>query len=253
MLREAGFLVNVTLGGGNADEQGLVIDQSPQAASMAARRTWVEIVVASGTGPRRTAQGGPPSIGPVRPIPAPPPSRSAGLSGPPAVPSGPITMPPPTPQGPTPVPPVTLPSRESPQTASVPSVAGSSAPQAIANVLQAGLIPIVEVDRSASQPAGTIVAQSPQVGSSAHPGDLVRLTVSIGADTPPLIDLPMAVGALGVRAQSMFSTSRVAVQFAEVKVPGHPYAGTGRVAAQYPVGRVPRAQAGRVTLWVVTR
>ena len=64
MLRDAGFLVNVTYGGGAADEQGLIADQAPQAESLAPRRSWVEIVVVSGTGARRTARGGPPSLGP---------------------------------------------------------------------------------------------------------------------------------------------------------------------------------------------
>jgi hypothetical protein len=37
----------------------------------------------------------------------------------------------------------------------------------------------------------------------------------------------------------------------ELSVPGHPYAGTGRVAAQFPVSSVPVSQAGTITLWVV--
>ena len=52
LLRDAGFLVNVTLGGGGAGEQGLVLDQAPRGGVEAPRRSWVEIVVASGSGAR---------------------------------------------------------------------------------------------------------------------------------------------------------------------------------------------------------
>jgi beta-lactam-binding protein with PASTA domain len=251
MLREAGFLVNVSYGGGAADEQGLITDQAPQAESLAPRRSWVEIVVVSGTGARRTARGGPPSLGPPGPRAGPGPGNSAGLSDAPAVGPGAVNVPPPTPRGPTPLPPVQLPPRGSPKTASVPSSVGRNARDAIAAVLQAGLIPIVEVDRSSPQAAGTVVKESPQGGQGALPGDLVRLTVAVGAGGGPYVDLPTTIGAEVRRARQMFAGGGTAVNVVELSVPGHPYAGTGRVAAQYPVSRMPSSLAAPVTLWII--
>ena len=127
-----------------------------------------------------------------------------------------------------------------------------SARDAIAVVVQAGLIPIVEVDRSTPQGTQTVIRQVPAGGEGALPGDLVRLTVSIGTGSPPFVDLPMVVGALASQTQRRFAQKGVPVDVVQVQVPGHPYAGTGRVVAQYPVGRIPRSAVGRITLWIVT-
>jgi beta-lactam-binding protein with PASTA domain len=253
MLRDAGFLVNVTLGGGGPHEQGLVTDQAPVGDALAPRRTWVEIVVASGTGPRVEARGGPPVIGPVAGPRQPAPDDSAGLSGPPAVPPGRVVMPPPMPTGPAPIPRVELPPRDAAKTATVPTARGMMARDAIAAVLKAGLIPIIEVDRDAGKEAGTVVGQSPEGGTGALPGDLVRLSVASGPGEGRYTDLPMAVGGLVTRARTMLARSGIGVDVIEVQVPGHPYAGTGRVAAQYPVSRMPSRHAARVTLWTVTK
>lgn len=253
MLREAGFLVNVTRGGGDSREQGLVSDQAPPPASPAPRRSWVEIVVVSGGGARRTAQGGPPAIGPAAPPAGRGPGSSAGLSGAPAVGTGAVNVPPPTARGPAPLPPVQLPSRDSPKTANVPSSVGRNARDAIAAVLDAGLIPIIEVDRSTPQAAGTVVKEMPQGGQGARPGDLVRLTVAAGSGGGPYVDLPTTIGAEVRRARQMFAGGGTSVQVVQLKVPGHPYAGTGRVAAQYPVSRMPSSQAAPVTIWIILR
>ena len=53
------------------------------------------------------------------------------------------------------------------------------------------------------------------------------------------VDLPTTIGAEMRRARQMFAGSGTAVSVVELRVPGHPYAGTGRVAAQYPVSRMP--------------
>ena len=254
MLRDAGFLVNVTLGGGAAGEQGLIVDQAPKPQTDAPRRSWVEIVVASGTGPRLTARGGPPDMPATTPPRAPIPGSSAGLSGPPAVGRGPVTVPPPTPRGVAPLPPVPLPPRGSPPTATVPSAVGVGAREAIASVLAAGLLPIIDLDRASTQPAGFVLRQSPEATSGALPGDLVRLVVSGGPDVGGrVVSIPMAIGAEVGAARQMFGRAGTRVDVVEVKVPSHPYAGTGRVAAQYPVHRLPMAQASLVTLWIVVR
>lgn len=49
----------------------------------------------------------------------------------------------------------------------------------------------------------------------------------------------------------MYRRAGVQVNVIEVDSPTHPYAGTGRVAAQYPMYSVPISQARQVTLWIV--
>jgi beta-lactam-binding protein with PASTA domain len=239
-LRGANFLVRTSYGGGTTEQQGCVINQAPAPGNEVARRSWVEIVIARGSGPTPTPTGAPVS-------------DSGALDRPPAVGSG-RPAPPPSglPHAPRPTPAVRLPARDAPKTAVVPDVAGLEARQAISKVLSAGLIPIVEVDRSPGQTVGSITRQGPVAGTPALPGDLVRIAVSVGAGvTERSVDVPMAVGAELVQAQRMFAGSRLSVEIVEVVVPEHPYAGTARVAAQYPVSSVPRNLADRVTLWVV--
>ena len=135
----------------------------------------------------------------------------------------------------------------------MPATVGRNARDAIAAVLQAGLIPIIVVDRSSPQAAGTVLEESPKGGQGALPGDLVRLTVAAGQGGGRYVDLPTTIGAEVRRAQRMFAGSGTAAAVVELRVPNHPYAGTGRVAAQYPVSRMPRSQAAPVTLWIILR
>jgi hypothetical protein len=80
----------------------------------------------------------------------------------------------------------------------------------------------------------------------------VRLEVSLATGTNErTVDLPAAMGMPVEQAQRLYLGTRVGVQVVSLAVPGHPFAGTRRVAAQYPVSSVPLSQAGTVTLWVV--
>jgi beta-lactam-binding protein with PASTA domain len=254
MLRNEGFVVRVTFGGGTPAQQGLVSGQAPLGGTVAQNRSWVEIVVVQGGGPPVLPSGGPPPYA-DRPAPRPPPPRGSGdLSQPPAVGHGAAGPALGTPRGPEPLPPVPLPPRDAPKTASVPSLQGLSAESAIAAVLAAGLLPILDVDRSGGAPADTVLRQAPAPGTAALPGDLVRVLVSVGArGSERFVDMPMAIGADVERARQMFGSIRTGLRVVEVPVPSHPYAGTGRVAAQYPVSSVPLSQARHATVWVVTR
>jgi beta-lactam-binding protein with PASTA domain len=252
VLRDAGFLVTVTYGGGDLSAQGRVTAQAPVAGTSVRARSWVEIVVARGSGPAVVPAGGPPRLGPDSPSAAEPPPHSGALSQPPAVGTGPSVMPPPTPRGPAPLPPVHLPARDAERTARVPRVADQNVREAIGAVLRAGLLPIVEIDRTVTRPPGTVVGQSPEAETPALPGDLVRIVVSLG---PPAndryVNLPMSIGSTLETAQRLFAGTRSGVEVVQIQVPTHPYAGTGRVAAQYPVSSVPRREAARVLLWIV--
>ena len=68
-----------------------------------------------------------------------------------------------------------------------------------------------------------------------------------------MVDLPTVIGADIDAVRRIFAGTRTGLEIYEVRVPQHPYAGSGRVAAQYPVSSMPRAQAGVVTIWLVSR
>jgi hypothetical protein len=85
----------------------------------------------------------------------------------------------------------------------------------------------------------------------ALPGDLVRVRVSATSGGERSVSLPTVIGMEVGAARRQFQGLRAGPEVVELSVPGHPYAGTGRVAAQYPVSSVPTSQAGQVTIWVV--
>ena len=239
-LRDAGLSVRETLGGGSAAEQGKVVDQAPAAGAEVVARSWVEIVVARTLGASPRALGGPPPT-------------SGGLAQPPAV--GPGSSPPivNTPRAPNaPLPPVLLPSRESPPTRNVPEVGGQPARGAIDTLLKAGLMPIVDLDRNQGPIAGTVVRQLPPALTPVRAGDLVRVVVAVGNVVGGRsVTVPVVSGAEVSRAEQMLERLGLSVEVVELSVPGHPYAGTGRVAAQYPVSTVSASLGGVITLWVI--
>jgi beta-lactam-binding protein with PASTA domain len=240
-LRDAGFLVRVQFAPGSP--AGSVLQQTPTGGTAAPRRTWVDVTIA-GTAPA-------PSTAPRLPTPVPTDSAAAGR---PPVTAGPIRVPPRTPaSGTSPTrPAVRLPPRDSPKNLSTPALEGLPARDAIAAALRAGFIPVIQVDRSSGRSPGEVTAQSPASGTPALAGDLVRLSVSVGGGTGERsVDLPTVLGMDVDGARRLYQGTRVGVQVVTLDVPGHPYAGTGRVAAQYPVSSVPLSQAGAVTLWLV--
>jgi len=252
ILRAESFLVRATLGGGTSDEIGNVSAQSPAAGESRPRRTWVEIVVVTRVGPRTEPRGGtPPSLpltgdGPTDP------KTTGGFERAPAVGEGRIVTPPATPSGATPVPPVRLPGPEEAAGNTVPDVGGAAVKDAVRAVLEAGLIPIVEIADRGEGSAGSVIGQTPAAGSAARAGALVRVRVLVpGSTQERYVSLPTALGGVLARERESLRATGIEVEVVELAVPGHPYAGTGRVAAQFPVDSVPRSVARTVTLWVV--
>jgi len=254
-LRKDGFLVRVSYGGGGTEPAGHVDAQAPEPGASAGRRTWVEIVVIQrGGGAVRIPIGGPPpslTAGPVGGgVTATDPSTD--LVRPPAVGDGAVRVPTPTPRGREPERAVRLPPRDAPKTATVPHLVDMEATTAITMALEAGLIPIIQVDRSSDVPRAQVARQRPTSESAALPGDLLRLHVGIGEDVMErTVDLPTVTMVKLSTAKRMLARLGVQVNVVEVENKKHPYAGTKRVAAQFPVSVVPRTAGNSVTLWVV--
>lgn len=232
-LRDLGFLVKEVAAAGTTEQQGKVVGQTPASGAEVERRSWVEVSVAR-------------SVGVYVPQP------SSGLARPPAVGPGAPGPVMPTPRSATtPLPPVRLPPRDAPATASVPGVEGQAARAAIDALLRAGLVPIVEVSRGGG-PAGQVLKQTPVAGTAARPGDLVRLVVPVGnVAGERSTTIPVVTGSEAAAAQRQLAQQGLSVEIVELDVPGHPYAGTGRVAAQYPMSTVPAGLGRVVTLWVI--
>ena len=83
---------------------------------------------------------------------------------------------------------VTLHVSKGPQPVAVPSVVGSSFATA-SSQLQAAGFAVARKDVQSNQPADTVVAQSPQSGSSVVPGSTVTLSVSKGPKTSAVPDV----------------------------------------------------------------
>lgn len=73
----------------------------------------------------------------------------------------------------------------------VPDVEGSALPRAEAEIVDAGLEPVVEVAFSLSVPRGSVIRQDPAPSRRAREGDTVELVVSQGANR---VAMPDAVG-----------------------------------------------------------
>ena len=82
--------------------------------------------------------------------------------------------------------------------------------------------------------------------------DLVRLKVMMPVQSQERYTyVAPALGATLARTRGQLQAKGATVRVIELAVPGHPYAGTGRVAAQWPISNVPRSMAQEVTLWVI--
>ena len=112
---------------------------------------------------------------------------------------------------------------------------------------------VVVVDNASTDgTAGAVRTQRPAAGTPARLGDLVYLTVSVGnVAGQRSVSIPVSTGAEMSQAQRLFATVGLSVEVVELSVPNHPYAGTRRVVAQYPVSTVPASISRVVTLWVV--
>jgi serine/threonine-protein kinase len=97
-------------------------------------------------------------------------------------------------------------------TASVPSVIGSTADEAVSRVEAEGLVADVE-NRPGDAPDGTVIEQDPQGGAEADEGSTVRIVVSSGPETRPL---PNAVGLDETAARDRLAAAGYEVEVTEV-------------------------------------
>jgi beta-lactam-binding protein with PASTA domain len=229
LLRSMGFEVQVVLRPTADVQDGLILTQRPSAG---------EALAAGGSVALEVAQA---------------PASSGALERPPAVGPGTSTPLVNTPRSPgSPPNPVLLPDPGAPASGSVPGVAGQPARGAIDTLLKSGLMPIVENDRNQPQHAGVAVRVDPAAGSPVRAGALVRVHVGIGPVVGERsVNVPFAIGADLAQADTIFRRQGLSVEIVELDVPGHPYAGTGRVVSQYPVSTVPMSQGKVITLWVI--
>jgi beta-lactam-binding protein with PASTA domain len=229
LLRSMGFEVQVVLRPTADVQEGLVLTQRPFAGEALAVGGAVALEVAQAPASSGALER-PPAVGPGTPTP---------LVNTPRAPGSPPN-------------PVRLPEPGAAASGSVPSVEGQAARAAIDLLLKAGLMPIVENDRNHTQRSGVAVRLAPAAGSGVRPGDLVRVYVGIGPVVGERsVSVPFAVGADMAQAETIFRRQGLSVEVVELDVPGHPYAGTGRVVSQYPVSTVPMSLGKVITLWVI--
>lgn len=244
--------VRVRHGGGTSEELGKVTDQAPPAGTRVEVWSWVEIVIASTRGPRVAAQAGPSAVLDLGAAPEGPLDEGAPLRWPPAAPpGGEVRLPPSTPRGEEPGELVTLPERSSEPTIETPALLGHDVRDAVRQAIEMGLVVVVE-PRVEAGPAGRVLAQRPEPGTAVRAGDLVRLRVCVLPDPASTrVFLPHVLGGMLEAGRNLLRSHGVVTEVVEVDVPGHPYRGTSRIAAQHPAGDVPRSQAGPVTVWIV--
>ena len=252
ILRDEGFRVRVRMSTSSGREIGRVLDQAPRSGDRANAGTLVEIVV--GTSAATGRRGANPEEAPIRP------DASGGVTSP--ADSGRLRRPPGVPAGGTTTYPPSTPKRDEPATGArmpkpgakadrqAPSLQGTEVRKAIETALRQGLIPIVDLKPGEGTP-NHVLNQHPAAGTAAKAGDSIRLRVVLPAGSPTNVYVPLVLGADVEKARRQLMSSGAVVNVVELSVPGHPYAGTRRVAAQYPSGRMGRGQAGTVTIWVI--
>jgi len=125
----------------------------------------------------------------------------------------------------------------------VPSVVGKSEQDAVQALSQAGFnTGKITTDSSSTQPAGTVLQQSPAGGSQAKPGTSVDLTVSAGA-----VKVPSVVGQSVTAAISSLSQAGLTYTTVTVNQPGVP---PGVVVSQTPAAGATVPPQTQVTLSV---
>ena len=248
-LRRRKVQVRVTYGGGTPSQSGMVLDMAPAAGEKVNEGEWVELVVATGKGGEiPKAVGGPaPWSRPEAP------KVDRAERRPPGQPRGLLVEPPPMKRGAAPAKRVKLPSRDSEPTAKVPNVSGQSVYAAIERALASGLLPIVTPKPTGKAKIGHVLDQGTEADKMVHLGDLLKLSVyqPKPSASQRSINVPSTVGGSAFRAHRRLQQQGINVRIVEVEIPNHPYAGTRRVAAQYPVSAVAALGAPQVTLWVI--
>jgi beta-lactam-binding protein with PASTA domain len=126
----------------------------------------------------------------------------------------------------------------------VPNVVGKSEQDATQALSQAGFnVGNIKTDTASTQPAGTVIRQSPGGGSQAKPGTSVDLTVSGGAVT-----VPSVVGES--QGQAISELSQAGLTYTVVTVPEQPGVAPGTVLNQNPAAGATVPPQTQVTLQV---
>jgi eukaryotic-like serine/threonine-protein kinase len=125
---------------------------------------------------------------------------------------------------------------------SVPSVVGQQESTAAAALQAKGFNVSVKSDPTSTQPAGTVVSQSPS-GGTAPPGSTVTITVSGGA-----VPVPSVIGDSQQTASQILTTAGFAVSAQPGSGPAQ-YA-NGTVFSQQPAATSTAAKGSTVTIFV---
>ena len=150
-----------------------------------------------------------------------------------------------------PAPSVKLPNPDEATPLQTPGVIGHEAVAAIEDLLRAGFVVVID-PRVADGPTGRVLAQRPEPGATAKAGDLVRLQVAVAPDpSSASVHLAHTLGGMLEKGRRLLGNTGARTEVVELDIPGHPYAGTRRIAAQFPAGSVPKSRAGLVRLWVI--
>lgn len=121
------------------------------------------------------------------------------------------------------------PAPSAPQSIAVPAVVGLAASEAVTTIREAGLEARVRFV-SSSQPAGTVLGQSPEGGTDSAAGSTVVLEVAKGRPSVQALDVPDVVGMSAAAARRVLRAAGFSVAIADV--PSDEPAGT--VIAQSP-------------------
>jgi serine/threonine-protein kinase len=138
---------------------------------------------------------------------------------------------------------VTLVVSGGPKEVSVPGVVGQDQEDAVRQLRDAGLSPVVR-EKSSSEPQGTVVSQSPGAGARVEEGTTVTVFVSNGT----VKEVPDVVGLSQARAESQLGGKGfdVAVRTRETSDPTE----DGIVLSQSPAGGSERSEGAAVTITV---
>jgi eukaryotic-like serine/threonine-protein kinase len=123
-----------------------------------------------------------------------------------------------------------------PEPATMPDVVGLAQTEAVRALQDAGLIAAVQLVPS-QEPAGDVVAQAREPGTSLERGDTVQINVSTGPDPAPSAAIPDVVGLGEEEARDELVAAGFRVQVVKVDAPAP--AQEGRVVDQQPRGEAP--------------
>ena len=132
-----------------------------------------------------------------------------------------------------------------PEPVRVPSVIGQTEQTAIDEIEAAGLQAEV-LTASSDETEGTVIAQDPEAGAEAAPGDVVTITVSEGVEEQPMPDVS---GQDADEAQA-FLESDYGLNVTQVEQPCANAIPPGSVCRQDPESGEPVAEGDRATLYV---